>query len=93
MQRKGYVYILANEYRGTIYIGVTSNLQRRVTQHKQKLVRGFTCQYNVTQLMYYEEHTLIRDALVRERQLKSWKRAWKVRLIEIVNPMWEELLP
>lgn len=92
MRRKGYVYILASECRGTLYISVTSNLYRRIMQHKQKCIPGFTSKYNVTKLVYYEEHLFIRDALTREPQLKYWKRLWKIRLIESVNPLWEELL-
>ncbi len=86
----GYVYIMTNRSR-TLYIGVTSNLEQRVHQHKQKEVPGFTARYNMTRLAYYEEIPSIRDAIAREKQLKGWRRSRKIELIESVNPQWRDL--
>ncbi len=86
-----YVYILANKRNGTLYIGVTNNLEKRVYQHKNKLIDGFTKQYNVDHLMYYEETTDIISAITREKQLKKWNREWKIKLIEKYNPEWNDL--
>jgi putative endonuclease len=74
-----------------LYVGVTNNLQRRVEQHKQKLVEGFTHKYNVTRLVYYEMTNDVRAALAREKQIKSWRRSKKIELIESVNPTWQDL--
>jgi putative endonuclease len=84
------VYILASKYNGVIYTGVTSNLVQRVWQHKQKLVDGFTLQYNVDQLVWFELHQDIYSAIVREKQIKKWNRAWKIELIENSNPDWQD---
>ena len=86
-----YVYILASKIGGTLYIGVTNNLIRRVQEHREKLVDGFTKQYNVTKLVYFETHTDVEAAITREKQMKKWNRAWKVRLIEESNPNWDDL--
>jgi len=86
-----YVYILASKRNGTLYIGVTNNLVRRVNEHKQKTVEGFTERYNVNILVYYEIFDDIRLAIVREKRLKAWKREWKIRLIEERNPEWKDL--
>ncbi|MBI5804472.1 GIY-YIG nuclease family protein [candidate division TA06 bacterium] len=86
-----YVYILASKRNGTLYIGVTNNLVRRVNEHKQKTVEGFTERYNVNVLVYYEIFDDIRLAIIREKRLKAWKREWKIRLIEERNPEWKEL--
>ena len=88
--KRGYVYIMTNRSR-TLYIGVTSNLEQRVHQHKQKEVQGFTVRYNITRLAYYEEIPSIRDAITREKQLKGWRRSRKIELIESVNPQWRDL--
>ena len=85
-----YVYILSNEAR-TLYIGVTNNLERRLHEHKNKLISGFTKKYNLTKLVYYEETTDIRSAIDREKQLKGWLRIKKVTLIEEMNPGWDDL--
>ena len=85
------VYILANRRLGTLYIGVTSNLFIRVGNHKQDLIEGFTKRYGVHRLVYYEAHQTMDAAIVREKRLKKWNRAWKVRLIESMNPEWEDL--
>ena len=85
------VYILASKRNGTLYIGVTSNLPQRVWQHKNDLVEGFTKRYGVHFLVWYEVHESMETAIMRERSLKEWKRAWKVRLIEESNPFWRDL--
>jgi putative endonuclease len=88
-----YVYILASRYRGTLYIGVTNNLTRRVSEHKSGLVPGFTKKYKVDRLLYFEEFESILEARNRERALKRWRREWKFKLIEDVNPRWHDLTP
>ena len=88
--RQYYVYILSG-YRRTLYIGVTNDIQRRVSEHKQKLVPGFTCQYNVDRLVYCETFSDVRDAIAREKQLKKWSRKKKEWLIETQNPDWLDL--
>jgi putative endonuclease len=85
------VYIMASRRNGTLYIGVTSDLARRVWQHREDLLEGFTKQYGVHMLVYYEMHSEMESAIVREKQLKKWDRAWKLRLIEERNPMWRDL--
>ena len=85
-----YVYIMTNGAR-TLYIGVTNDLTRRVYEHQHKLVDGFTKKYNVTMLAHYEVTTDIQSAIAREKQLKKWRRAWKLRLIEEHNPRWTDL--
>ena len=85
------VYILANKPNGTLYIGVTSNLVQRVWQHKNDLVEGFTKRYGVHRLVWYEAHENMESAITREKMLKRWKRAWKIRLIEKGNPRWLDL--
>ena len=86
-----YVYILATKQNGTLYIGVTNDLQRRIYEHKNHLIDGFTKKYNIHQLVYYEETTDIQSALQREKQLKAWQRKWKIELIEHSNPEWKNL--
>jgi putative endonuclease len=85
------VYILASERDGVLYIGVTSNIANRVSLHKQDLIEGFTKRYGVHLLVYYEMHHTMPEAIRREKQLKKWDRAWKVRLIEQLNPEWRNL--
>ncbi|HEY3301190.1 MAG TPA: GIY-YIG nuclease family protein [Methylophilaceae bacterium] len=85
------VYILSNQVRGTLYIGVTSNLLQRVWQHKQNLVDGFSKQYGLHILVYFEQFDDMLNAIVREKQLKKWNRAWKVELIESINSDWRDL--
>jgi len=85
------VYILASKRNGTLYLGVTSNLEGRVWQHQNKLVKGFTQKYGVTRLVYYEQHSDMISAIEREKQLKRWKREWKLDLIEKQNPTWRDL--
>lgn len=85
------VYILASRRNGTLYIGVTSNLRQRVWEHKNDLVEGFTRKYGVHMLVYYELHASMFDAITREKQMKKWNRAWKLKLIEAHNPDWRDL--
>ncbi len=89
--RQYYIYILASKRNGTLYIGVTNNLVRRVWEHKNDLVEGFTKKYGVHQLVWYETADTPRAAITREKQLKKWNRAWKLRLIEEKNPNWKDL--
>lgn len=86
-----YVYILTNQYRTTFYIGVTSDLKKRITQHKEKKGSLFTTKYNLDILVYYETHLSITLAIQREKQLKNWKREWKKNLIRQLNPTLAEL--
>ena len=91
MTGQGYVYILTNRPHGTLYTGVTSDLVRRVYMHRKGVVAGFTKRYNLKKLVFYEKHEYIQDAIVREKRIKEWKRAWKVKLIEENNPDWRDL--
>ncbi len=93
MEKLSYVYILASGRYGTLYIGVTSDLIRRVWQHREGLAEGFTKQYNVKQLVWYEQHTDIYAAITREKQIKEWRRDWKIELIQKTNPLWLDLFP
>ncbi|RKY09336.1 MAG: GIY-YIG nuclease family protein [Planctomycetota bacterium] len=86
-----FVYILASKRNGTLYIGVTNNLNKRVWQHKSGLVDGFTKKYSVGMLVYYERFGNIDSAIVREKRLKKWNRKWKLELIEKFNPEWKDL--
>jgi len=86
-----FVYILASKRDGTLYVGVTNNLARRLSEHKAKLVPGFTRQYEVDQLVYFEAFDSILEARAREHSLKRWRRAWKIVLIEKLNPDWRDL--
>ena len=85
------VYILASRPNGTLYIGVTSNLPKRVWEHKNDFVKGFTNRYHVHTLVWYEVHESMESAIVREKSLKKWNRAWKLRLIQRDNPKWLDL--
>ena len=91
LSKQYYVYLLAHKENGTLYIGVTNYLIRRMHQHKQKLLEGFTKTYSIHKLVYYEIHTDVHQALLREKQLKKWKRQWKIKLIEKQNPHWIDL--
>ena len=91
MPRQAAVYILASKRNGTLYIGVTSNLQKRAWEHKNDLVEGFTKRYGVHRLVYYELHGDIVSAIAKEKQMKKWNRAWKLELIERQNPNWKDL--
>ncbi|MCP5395122.1 MAG: GIY-YIG nuclease family protein [Sphingomonadaceae bacterium] len=85
------VYILASRRNGTLYIGVTSNLLQRIAQHREGILGGFTRQYGVKMLVWFEPHDDIEQAILREKRLKKWNRAWKLRLIEESNPAWRDL--
>jgi putative endonuclease len=91
MGNRLFVYILANRPKGVLYVGVTNDLAQRVWQHKTKVTPGFTSKYGVTRLVYCEEYASILEARARERTLKHWRRAWKFKLIEDVNPTWRDL--
>lgn len=91
MKKGGYVYILASGRNGTIYIGVTSKLVERISQHKSHDVEGFTKKYTIDKLVYAEELPSIEEAIAREKQLKKWNRAWKIELIEKANPEWRDI--
>ena len=91
MEKQFFVYILASGKNGTLYVGVTSDLVQRVWQHKSKLVEGFTKKYGVDQLVWFEAHDHAESAITREKQIKKWKRAWKIELIEKANPKWHDL--
>ena len=85
------VYILASERNGTLYVGVTSDLVGRTWQHREHVVDGFTKKYGVTMLVWFEMHGDMESAIRREKQIKAWKREWKIRLIEESNPYWNDL--
>ncbi|MBA3678714.1 GIY-YIG nuclease family protein [Candidatus Saccharibacteria bacterium] len=89
--KTGYAYILANDKNGTIYIGVTSDITKRVYEHKNHLRDGFTKNYSVEKLVWFEQYEDITDAIVREKQLKQWRRDWKLDLVEQSNPNWNDL--
>jgi putative endonuclease len=89
-ERQYYVYILGS-YSGTLYIGVTGNLRRRIWQHRQHAIEGFTAKYDVTRLLYFETYNEVSNAIGREKQLKGWRRTKKIALIEKRNPKWEDL--
>ena len=86
-----FVYILASKRNGTLYVGVTNNLVRRLSEHRAKLMPGFTRKYDVTQLVYFEMFDSLLEARAREHSLKRWRRAWKIELIEKSNPDWRDL--
>ena len=87
------VYLLASHYHGTLYVGVTSDLLQRIWQHKNESVEGFTKRYGVHDLVWYELHGTMDEAITREKAIKEWKRAWKIRLIEEGNREWKDLYP
>ena len=89
--RTYYVYILASQRNGTLYVGVTGDLSRRVWEHQQGVTPGFTSKYGVVRLVWYEDYSDISDAITREKRIKRWRRAWKLRLIEGTNPQWLDL--
>ena len=88
---KYYVYILVSQRNGTLYIGITNDLQQRVYQHKTGVIKGFTQKYGVSLLVYFEDFQQVQQAIERENNIKKWKRAWKLKLIEEENPNWEDL--
>jgi len=91
MEKQPCVYILASKRNGTLYTGVTSNLLKRVWEHKNNLVESFTSKYDVHTLVWYEMHESMESAIHREKTIKNWKRGWKIEMIEEVNPRWEDL--
>jgi putative endonuclease len=91
LSRRFFVYILSNRRRGVLYIGLTNDLIRRLSEHKAKLAAGFTKTYGVVMLVYYEEYSSIMEARAREATLKRWRRAWKIALIDKFNPDWRDL--
>jgi putative endonuclease len=93
IERSYWVYILASRIGGTLYIGVTNNLVRRIYEHRNGLVDGFTKKYHVHRLVYFEQYSDIETAITREKRLKRWNRAWKIQLIEELNPNWDDLYP
>ena len=91
MKKEGYVYFLTNKKNNVLYIGVTSNLEKRIYEHKNKLIEGFAEKYNCNKLVYYEHYNKIEEAIKREKQLKNWHRKWKNNLVEKENPEWKDL--
>ena len=93
MKKQPAVYILANKRNGTLYTGVTADLHKRIWEHKNNLVEGFTKRYNIHQLVWYELHDSMESAIIREKRFKNWKRIWKLELIKKDNPQWHDLYP
>ncbi|MBE8167890.1 MAG: GIY-YIG nuclease family protein [Shewanella sp.] len=91
MEKHPCVYILSSERNGTLYIGVTSNLLKRIWEHKNNVTEGFTQKHSVHRLVYFEQHDNMETAIIREKQLKAWKRQWKINLIEEKNSYWNDL--
>jgi putative endonuclease len=92
-EHRYFVYIMASKPYGTLYIGVTGNLAGRAYEYREDLMKGFTSKYGVHMLVWFEEHGDVNDAIVREKRLKKWQRAWKTELIEKMNPEWKDLFP
>jgi|SRR5690625_3298492 len=92
-ERQPCVYLLASRRNGTLYVGVTSNLPARIWQHRNGAVEGFTNRYRVHMLVWFEMHETMESAISREKAIKAWKRAWKLRIIEKSNPCWRDLYP
>ena len=93
MDKQPAIYILASHRNGTLYIGVTSDLVARVWQHRDHVVDGFTRKYGVSRLVWYEMHGTMEEAITHEKRMKRWSREWKIRLIEQINPYWNDLWP
>ena len=91
MEKHPAVYILASKKNGTLYVGVTSNLVKRIWEHRNNMVDGFTKRYVVHRLVWYEIHDSMESAIIREKRIKNWNRQWKLNLIEDLNPNWEDL--
>ena len=91
MSNQYFIYILTNKNDTTLYIGVTNNLERRIIEHKKRLIKGFSQKYKLTKLIYYESCPSINDAIAREKQLKNWHRDWKINLIKTTNPNMNDL--
>ncbi len=90
-QHNFYIYILSNKKNGTLYIGMTNDLIRRVSEHKSKIIKGFTSKYNIDKLVYYEQTNSVEGAITKEKQMKKWERSWKIKRIEENNPEWRDL--
>ena len=93
MEKQSYVYMLASGRYGTLYLGVTSDLIKRVWQHREGITDGFTKKYRVKTLVWFETHYDILEAITREKQIKKWNRKWKIELIQKANPLWRDLYP
>lgn len=93
MDKNYFVYLLASRRNGTLYVGVTSDLMRRVGQHREHLAAGFTNKYDVTRLVWFEVHESVEAAITREKQIKAWTRAWTIELFRELNPEWDDLFP
>ncbi|WP_394648498.1 GIY-YIG nuclease family protein [uncultured Sphingomonas sp.] len=93
MEKRGYVYIMVSGRNGTLYLGVTSNLLKRAWEHREGVAEGFTRRYRCKTLVWFEVHDRIDDAIRREKQMKEWRRSWKLRQIEATNPDWHDLFP
>ena len=91
MNSYSYVYLLASQRNGSLYLGVTTNLAKRVWEHKNKFIEGHTKKYHIDKLVWFEQHESLEAAIMREKQLKKWNRAWKIRRIEMTNPYWNDL--
>jgi putative endonuclease len=91
MERSGWTYMMTNKPRGVLYIGVTADLAARVFKHRQGTGSNFCRRYNLTRLVFAEEHGLIEEAIAREKAMKAWRRDWKIRLVEEANPQWADL--
>jgi len=91
MKKQYCVYILTNKWGTVLYIGITSNLPKRIWEHKNKIVKGFTEKYNLNKLVYYEIHEDVNEAIKKEKQIKKWRRTWKINLIQKNNPEWKDL--
>ena len=93
LMQGGFVYIVTNERNGILYVGVTNDLLRRAYEHREGIIKGFTQRYALKRLVYYEQYDDIRTAIQREKTMKHWSRAWKVRTIHGFNPNWDDLYP
>lgn len=93
MEKNGYVYIMASRRNGTLYLGVTSDLVKRAYEHREGVMDGFTKRHGCKLLVWFEMHDRIDDAILREKQMKEWRRGWKLRMIEAENPDWNDLFP
>ena len=91
MERQPCVYVLANKRNGTLYTGVTSALVKRIWEHKNNIIEGFTNKYGIHMLVWYELHESMESAIRREKAIKEWKRSWKIEVIERINPQWRDL--
>lgn len=89
--KRSFLYIVTNDYNSVLYVGVTTDLVKRIYQHKKHEVDGFTARYNIHKLVYFEEHSLVVDAIQREKRIKKWERKWKIDLINAFNPGWRDL--